>query len=322
MYSNENNDVGSMSTCGCARLGVILRKRISRPLAYVCCSESISVVDLLELRRMFRIPCGDGSQPYNIVINPIENYAYVADYALDRILTVDLTYNVIVNEVSVGGSPKSLAISPCGRFLYVVFDDAPLMQVFSTSTLELLWQISLPASSASISVTTLGEIACVTQPSINKTAVINLRRRMVIWMLDTHDGPGCTAVSPYHPVLLVGGNESDDVTPVNTLGMLIGDSISLENASSGVSYIGDGKSCLVAIPEKNAATVVDLVRQQTFRRIPTGDLPGGVAASLIYPLAVVCNQGDATLTVISTKTFSATDDVDVGTNPTGVAIFE
>lgn len=322
MYSIENNDVGSMPTCSCARLEVILRKRISRPLAYVCCSESISVVDLLELRRMFSIPCGDGSQPYNIVINPIENYAYVADYALDRVLTVDLTYNVIVNEASVGGSPKSLAVSPCGRFLYVVFDDVALMQVLSTSTLELLWQIDLPAPGSSVSVTNLGDIACVTQPSLDQTAVISLRRHDIKEMLDTPEESGGTAVSPYHPVLLVAGNASDDVTPVNTLGMLIGDSISLDDAPSGLTYIGDGRSCLVAIPEEDVAIVIDLVRQQTLRGIPTGELPGGVAASLIYPLAVVCNQGDATLTVINTKTYSVTDDVEVGTNPTGAAIFE
>lgn len=291
------------------------------PLAYICCGASakVAIVNLAEARHVGDIPCGEGSDPYYIVISPTDNMAYVADYTRKMVLKLDLNLNQLVYQTTVVGRPRGLDVSPCGQCVYVVFDDEPIIQ-FLNSGLKHLGQIALPASSGSVTVTNNGTQAYITQPSLNQTAVVDLCTHCVTKLLDTGTDPGRMTYSAEDELLLVAGRSSQTLTPVNTCQKYSCENITLGGSPAGLTFTRGNKQCLVALRQENEAVMIDLCSRQASTRIPVGQSPGGVAASKCYPLAAVCNQISSTVTIINTQTLSVTATLNVGNDPVGIAI--
>lgn len=291
------------------------------PLAYICCGSSakVAIVNLAEARHIGDIPCGEGSDPYTIAISPADTMAYVADYTRNMVLKLDLSRNQLVLETAVIGRPRGLDVSPCGQFIYVVFDDQPIMQILN-SRLESVGQISLPSSSGSVTVTDNGSRAYVTQPDLNQTAVVDLCTNSVVQLLDTGTNPGRMAYSAKDGLLLVAGRQSQTLTPIGTCHACIGQNIPLSGTPAGLAFASGNRQCLVAMQQENEVAVVDLCFQQVITRIPVGQLPGGVAASRFYPLAIVSNQLSSTVTLINTQNWSVITTLVVGDDPVGISV--
>lgn len=288
------------------------------PLAYICCgaSEKVAIVNLAEASHVGDIPCGEGSDPYYIAISPSTHSAYVADYTRKMVLKLDLDSNQLVFQTFVAGSPRGLDLSPCGQYIYVVFDNAPIMQILNSELMN-LGQIPLPASSNSVAVANNGLQAYVTLPGLNQTAVVNLCTRCVTDFLNTGTNPGRMAYSS-EKLLLVAGRDSQTLTPVNTCCQYA--DIQLSASPAGLAFTWSNQQCLVALPQENEVAAVDLCSGQEISRIPTGQLPGGVASSKFYPLVGVCSQLSSTVTIINTQTLSVTATLNVGNDPAGIAV--
>lgn len=300
----------------------LLRRRFCHPMAYVCCgsSSSVAVVDLCLLRQVDTIPCGAGSEPYYIAVHPFADLAYVADLSQERVLVLDIACNRVIDEFPVAGSPREVTLSACGHFLYVVFIDAALMQVFSTQTLQLLWQMSLPVPGGGVCVPDNGRHIYVTLPGENQTAVVDLCSRRIVKRLDTGEDPGRMAASPDGSQILVAGRASKNLTAIDTCQMCVQGETALTGSPGGLAYI-NRQECLVAMRQPEGGGVVDAHCGKLIKTLPVGELPGGVAAAENCSVAVVCNQISDSLSVINTKTYAATT-VAVGNGPTGVVIVE
>lgn len=291
------------------------------PLAYICCGTGgkVAIVNLAEARHIGDISCGEDSDPYYIVIRPNDHTAYVADYSRKMVLMLDLSDNRLVRQTAVMGRPRSIDISRCGEYVYVVFDDEPVMQILDAE-LETLDQIILPSSSGDIKVMKNSVLAYVTQPELNQTAVIDLCTRCVIELLDTGTNPGRMAYSAEKTLLLVAGRESQTLTPIDTCQICSCENSSLNGAPAGLAFTMGDRQCLVALQRENEAAAVDICSRQVTARIPVGELPGGVAASKLHPLAVVCSQISSTVAIINTETLMVTATLEVGGDPVGVAV--
>lgn len=97
-----------------------------------------------------RIPLGsDGSANYDlsldIAITLDGNYAYVTDFgrASNRIFLVDLQNNVKLMNITAGGRPAHLDITPDGDFVYVTNHNSRNVSVISTSSNSKLMDIGL-----------------------------------------------------------------------------------------------------------------------------------------------------------------------------------
>lgn len=296
----------------------------NHPLAYICCgiAGNIAVVDLITLRHVLDIPCGEESYPYYIVIDPAGEFAYVSDYVRKLVMVVDLRVNRIVYTAPVAGYPKGLALSPCGRFLYAVFADTPVLQALSAPALEPLWETTLPGFGSSIAVANGGLRAYVTLPDLNQCAVVDLCSQEITQLLDTDLHPSRVAAFPNVIEFLVACTESASLVPVDTCGPCVKNRIPLDAQPSGLAYINQKLRCLVALPDVNLAAVVDVRKAQVVRYVAVGDHPGGVAASEQWPLAVVGNQGESSVSVINTNTntYAVAATVPVGRGPVGVAV--
>lgn len=293
-----------------------------RPLAYACCggSSHVAVVDLTNGIHIKNIPCGEDADPYYIAIGPMQDQAYVADYSRRMILKLDLNRGQVINEVSVMGRPHGVDVSPCGCFVYVVFDDEPVMQVLQTGSMKGIGHMRLPAPSGSVDVTPGGRVAYVTLPSLNQTAAVDLCTLSVTSLLDTGINPGRMAVSLGTPLLLVAGRDSQTITPINTCNIRPGADILLDGHPGGLAFAYGERACLVALQRENEVAIVNIHTRQVVSRISVGNLPGGVATSKCCPLAAVCNQADDTLSILNTDRLSCIATVQIGGSPTGVAV--
>lgn len=291
------------------------------PLAYVCCggSSKVAIIDLATHSQVGDIYCGEDSDPYYIAINPNKKFAYVGDYIRKMILLLDLKENRLIGQTAVIGRPRSIDVSPCGDKIYVVFDDEPFIQVFGES-LQNIGQIPIPSSSGGISITNAGLLAYVTQPALNITIVVDLCRGCIIKNLATGLNPGRTAYSLERNMVLVSGRGSNTLTHVNTAGICTGSDILLNGMPSGLAFTRGNKNCIVALPREDKADIVDICSNEVIAEISVGELPGGTAASKIYPVAVVCNQISSTVSIINTETFTVNATLNVGNDPAGVAI--
>lgn len=291
------------------------------PLAYICCGASakVAIVDLEQARHIGDIPCGEGSDPYYIALNPNNRIAYVASYLQKKILMLDLARRQLIGQVDTIGRPRGLDVSPCGDAVYAVFDDQPTMQIFSAQ-LGACGQIALPAGGDSVTIAAHGRQAYVTQPTLNQTAVIDLCSGSLVARLDTGTSPGRVAYSPENALLLVAGRESHTLTPVDTCRNLTEGNIALGAVPAGLAFARGDRTCLVALSREKAVAAVDVCSDQVMARIPVGELAAGVAASRLYPLAIVSSQIASTVAIIDTQALKVSSTLRVGEDPAGVAV--
>ena len=88
--------------------------------------------------------------------------------------------------------------------------------------------------------------------------------------------------------------------------------------SSSLASTPDGRHLLVANPDSDSITIVDLADHRTIAEIPVGNNPQGVALDLAGRAAFVSNRDDDTLSVIDLLTRTVSDTWSVGDAPTGI----
>jgi len=81
--------------------------------------DTISVIDTATNTVATTIdPAGNG--PFEIAMTPNGNFAYVTNGVGATVSVIDLSTNLITDTIIVGASPRGLAISPDGAFVYAV----------------------------------------------------------------------------------------------------------------------------------------------------------------------------------------------------------
>lgn len=289
------------------------------PLAYVCCggSEKVAIVNVAQAQHIGDISCGTGSDPYYIALHPTRPLAYVADLSSQSILLLDLSCNQLIGTHALNAIPHGLDVSTCGMHVYVIFSNAPMLQVLSWD-LQPEREITLPAPGGDVQVISCGMIAYISQPMLQQTIAIDLCSGIILRRIPTGLSPGRMAYAGN--TLLVAGRSSHTLTPLNTAEGCRCKRIPLDGTPAGLSFLQGNVRCLVALQREALAAVVDSCTRRTIALIPVGQLPGGVAASAAYPLAIVCNQISSTVTLINTQTLSAFANLSIGEDPVGVAI--
>lgn len=291
------------------------------PLAYICYDKSskISIVDIKKSKIIENIHCKN-YKPSCITIAPLQNYAYIGDCENEILLRLDLYCNKVINNVSVIGKPKSLVVSPCGRFVYVVFKDKPFIEVLDANSLETVWTLNIPSFGGDIKLSKCGNIAYVTLPKRNQTAVIDLSFQSIIKCLDTGVFPEYMAMSFEDSTLFVGGRVSKTVTLIDTNKIHIEEEIFIDSSPSGLSVIEYSNKCLIALHDKNEISVLEASSKRIIKEIPIGKYPVNMEINNENYLAVVLNKGDFSVSILDTEKLSLLSTVKLNSKPSSIAI--
>ena len=257
--------------------------------------------------------------PFQIAITPDGAFAYVTEFlgdpapthqhralahapqqqALVLLEVIDTATNQVVSSIANLNAPSAVAISPNGAFAYVADmcppNDNPCVEVVSTSNNQIVTTVPIPAatpfSEGSIAVTPDGSLVCVAVGVINgevtdlAIAFITTSNNTLLATLDTQTVSGISfygfATTP-SGFLYAAAFNPDGVYLVNPASQKLVETIQAGAGPAGAALSPDGASVYVT--------------------------DAGAAGAI----------GD-TVSVINTKTNSATSTITVGNDPQGVA---
>jgi YVTN family beta-propeller protein len=219
--------------------------------------------------------------------------------ALVLLEVIDTATNQVVSSIANLNAPSAVAISPNGAFAYVADmcppNDNPCVEVVSTSNNQIVTTVPIPAatpfSEGSIAVTPDGSLVCVAVGVINgevtdlAIAFITTSNNTLLATLDTQTVSG---ISFY----------------------------GFATTPSGFLY--------AAAFNPDGVYLVNPASQKLVETIQAGAGPAGAALSPDGASVYVTDAGAAgaignTVSVINTKTNSATSTITVGNDPQGVA---
>jgi len=263
--------------------------------------------------------------PFQIAITPDGAYAYVTEFEEDSpmrnhprararlphrskplvgpvlVEVIATATNTVIGSIANVNDPSAVAISPNGAFAYVADscppNDIPCVDVVSTSTNQIVTTVSLPAatpgSQGSIVVTPDGSLVCIAIGVINGDAT-----DLAVEFVSTSN---------------------------NTLLATLDTQTVSENSPFGFATTPGGL-LYAAGSEPDAVYLINPASQTLVETIPAGSGPAGAALAPDGASIYVTDAGDDdtgnTVTVINTKTNSATATITVGDEPEGVAAMQ
>lgn len=90
-------------------------------------SHSLSIISTAELQVIHTVQLPFASQPYGILFDPAGDFAYVTLMASGKLLKISASTGAIVDTLTLGGTPRHMAMSGDGQTIYVTrFITAPI----------------------------------------------------------------------------------------------------------------------------------------------------------------------------------------------------
>lgn len=125
-------------------------------------------------------------------------FAYVTNSGSDTVSVIELDTNTVVDTVYVGDSPRAVAVTPDGRFVYVI-EYWDTVYVIDTNTNTVVDTIEVAGVSGGIAITPDGRFAYAVDNYGNKIRVIDTSTNIVVDTAesgDTHTNPREIAITP------------------------------------------------------------------------------------------------------------------------------
>jgi YVTN family beta-propeller protein len=300
--------------------------------AYVINNESgtVSVIDTSNNELVKTIPVG--IRLSCLAINPAGSFVYVADSVSYRISVISTASNSIVDSfsavetwdivfarngrtayMSTGGNSvfvlntktktfkkaimaesgtSALAITPNGKFLYVVNDASGTVSVISMATKQIVTNIALGdlqgGNPGGIGISPDGSMAYVTYTNIvqpqnqSGVLVISTASNTVVNTIDVPGSPSSATVTPDGQWLYV-SQPSLGVTIIDTSTQTV--TTTIPGDALGVAFTADGAFAYVSSSQGSDVGVIDTVTQAWSDEIYLGEN--------FYPIGVAVMQGRA-----------------------------
>lgn len=190
-----------------------------------------------------------------------------------------LTFRLI-STLSVGDSPKGIAISPDGSTAYVV-----------NSTDGVVWMIDVANAALSGTFTVSSTL---------------------------QDATGIT-VSPDGNLLYITYNQSGIMAVVDAHAHTLIKQVVVGSGPAGVAISDDGKYVYVANQNSNSVSIINTTTNYSVTSVTVGSKPFGIVATHNGSRVYVTNQGDNTVSCITTSSNSVST-IPVGHGPIGISV--
>ena len=249
------------------------------------------------------IPIGNGAAPSGIAIPPTGGFALVANRGNGTVSRINLPPSSVSATFAVPGGPTSVAITPDGTRAYVVQSTNCPAPVPTPGPSPTPGPTPTPG---------LGPPCTV--------AAIDAASGAILATITVGHQPFAVAMSPSGAFAYV-TNRADGTLSVIDVGTnTVVTTVPAGNTPEGVT-VGSGE-IFVTNDTDNTATVLREVDYSpvTGSPIAVGASPLGVAVSPDGQTAVVSNDADGTVSLLSASTLATLATPTVGTNPAGIGI--
>jgi len=246
--------------------------------------RSVSVIDAWSHREHRRIPVPtEGDGPYGVAVGASGDRLYVTDIDGDQVLVLDLGTGSLLTRIDVVASPRSLAISPDGKRLYVCGFDGGLSVIDADTNLRVADISTAPAEgSFRIVVSPDGQLAYVSDPAASRVTVVDLVGRSVTNNVRAHAQGRNT-----RGLTLSAGGETLFVTNQDSNHLLLFSTASM--SLTRTLNIGDGPRGIAVLerPLEQSADLTDILRADF-----DGSGAIGFTDFLLFAAAFGLSEGD------------------------------
>ncbi len=254
--------------------------------------------------------------------------AYVANSG--DVSVIDTTTNTSLGtSISVGATPRAIAITPDGDRAYVVnVGDSDVSVIDIATNTKLASDIEVGALPKAIAIAPDGERAYVANDGDGDVSVIDIATNTKLPDdIPVGNGPEAIAITPNGERAYVSNLGDDDVSVIDTAtNTTLADDIPVASFPAGIALTPDGQRAYVVSPNPfgvKQASVIDTTTNTALADdVPTGDLAFAVAITPDGQRAYVANAGDDDVSIIDTATNTSdpNEDIPVGQSPEGIAI--
>lgn len=247
--------------------------------------------------------------------------ALTSNFEVGTVSVIDTQTNETVGEpITVGGRPKSIAITPDARFAYVVNEEFDGVSVIDLAARRVVGApIEVGDILGQIAISPDGETAYVTDYSSERLLVIETLRNRVIAEVVLGAHPNGIAIAPDGTTAYVSEEEAQAVEVVDTqTKKVIGNPIHLSDSPEGIAVSPDGKTVYVGDGLAGLAAINTATRQVSY--ISTASWAGPVSVTPDGQTAWVSDSLGNSVSAIDLRTGALIKEVQVGSNPGETAI--
>ena len=234
--------------------------------------------------------------------------------------TVTVTGLGPVGSITVGNTPRRVAVSPDGTRAYVCNHGSHTVSVIDTATNQVLTDIRVGIAPWEVAVSPDGTRAYVCNAAGGTVSVIDTATHQVLTDIRVGNGPTGIAVSPDGTRAYVSNYGSHTVSVIDTATDRVLPNIQVGINPREVAVSPDGTRAYVCNWSSRTVSVLDTATDRVLRDIPIGNYPYGIAVSPDGTRAYVSHNLSHTVAVLDTATDRVLTDIPVGTGPYEIAV--
>jgi YVTN family beta-propeller protein len=248
-------------------------------------------------------------------------FAYVPIFGTGNVSVFDVTTNLQVATIPVGGGPVDAAVSPNGSFVYVTSFGGGYVSVISAATNTVVATIPVGPLPFGLTVTpdSSAVYVAVGGTGANYISVINAATNSVVTTVPVGVSPGFVTVTPDGKYLYV-SNGPADVTVINVATNTVVTTIPVGASPQSSAITPDGSKVYVVCPGSGVVSVINTASNSVVQSIPVSNGPYGISITPDGTTAFVGEINGAATAVINLATNTVVATIPVGTSPRGSAI--
>ena len=264
----------------------------------------------------------------------IKHYVFVPNRGSADIAVIDSRIDRVIKRIEVGEVPHQVAVSLELGKIAVTNTADDTVSIIDSSTFMVVANVPLDSEPEHIAMNHTGDTIAVGNIGAGTVSLVSLVSAQEISRVQGLFEPHNMTFSSNGKYLYVGNLGSNFVSVINVASGVVIDEIPVGNNKKigsfnankdeyqgiiNITSTTDGKLGFAAYGEDDRMAVIDLDSQSVIKNIELGDLPWRAFATADGKYMLIPNNGDRTVSIISTKSLDEVARVAGGADMTGIS---
>ena len=242
--------------------------------------------------------------------------ALTTNQLADSVSLVDLATMKTVAEITTGGKPAGIALSPDKKKAYVTAPDGQELIEIDVAGRQVARRLKLGGGPLGIAAHPLKPEVFVADWYFHKSAVVETKDFKVISEIAVGQSPSGLAVTPDGKTLISADRDSDQISIVDLETRKVAATVKTGKRPFGVTMAADGTRAYTANVASDDVTVIDLAARQVIGTIKVGHRPYAIAFA--GGLGFSTDQGVGTVTVFDPVGLKPVKTIEACDHPEGI----
>ncbi len=229
--------------------------------------------------------------------------AYIAIYDDGKVAVLDTATDTIINTITVGTKPYSVAITPDQKYAYVPNNGDSTVSVIELATSTVIKTIHGTGTKPTmIAITPDGKTAYVTNNGDSYMSIIDTATNTITGSVNTGFQPFAVAITPDGTRAYVANQGVSSVSVIDLATKTVTLNIGVGNNPSGVFISADGTQAYICSPSDGTVAIIDLASNIVTSTLNLGGRPFGMVFSPDGNLVYIANFTSQNIAVVDTAT--------------------